>query len=492
MRFTPIAGMLLVALCGATSAQPQTERFAISIYNGASSNSDALFAPNPDDNDTTSGYAVVRDRRQFDLVAGDNNLQVRDVARLLDPSAISIRAIPDDGIEILSQRFDSDPISLDSLVQRHLGHAVEVTTDGSNGNSTTLSGVLLSNAGGLTLRQADGHVTTITEYSRITFTDLPKDLSATPSLRWEAASKKAGSQTFEIIYPTHGLGWRAEYSAWLASGGDCSMNFAAWAQIANRSGTDFHGAKVKLIAGEPHRVAQNSRPRPMMMKARAGAVAAEESGNVGDYHEYTIDTPVDLFSGGLLRVALFPGQPLPCQRQYIFEGSSLRANQGMAPNVQREYGVDERAPVKSTLTLRVDRALPAGRIRVIQDASDGSPEFVGEDNVEHTPRNEPVSIDLGDAFDIRGERAQTDFQFDKDARTINESFSIRLVNRSAHEQTVVVREHFYRWTQWSITQSSEKYEKRNADTVDFKIAVPANADTKLTYTAQYKWNESYK
>jgi hypothetical protein len=280
-------------------------------------------------------------------------------------------------------------------VQRQLGHVVEVTTDGSNGNSTTISGVLLSNAGGLTIRQTDGHVATITEYSRVTFTDLPKDLSATPSLRWEAASKKAGAHTFEIIYPTHGLGWRAEYSAWLTSGGDCSMNFAAWAQIANRSGTDFRGAKVKLIAGEPHRVAQNSRPRPMMMKAYAGAVAAEDSGKVGDYHEYIVDTPIDLDSGGLLRVALFPGQALPCQRQYIFEGSSLRANQGMAPIVQREYGVEEHAPVKSTLTLRVDRALPAGRIRVIQDASDGSPEFVGEDNIGHTPRNEPVSIDLG-------------------------------------------------------------------------------------------------
>ena len=99
---------------------------------------------------------------------------------------------------------------------------------------------------------------------------------------------------------------------------------------------------------------------------------------------------------------------------------------------------------------------------------------------------------VGDAFDIRGERTQTDFQFDKDARTISEGFSIRLVNRGVHEQTIAVREHLYRWTQWSITQSSAKYEKRNADTVEFKIVVPANADTKLTYTAQYKWTESYK
>ncbi len=231
----------------------------------------------------------------------------------------------------------------------------------------------------------------------------------------------------------------------------------------------------------------------MMAKAMsARAVTAEDSGKAGDYHEYTLDSAADLASGTLLRVALFPPQPLPCQRQYIFEASDLRANPGMAPITDRGYGLDAHQPVRSTLGLHVDRPLPAGRIRVIEDASDGAPEFVGEDQIDHTPRGEPINIELGNAFDLRGERSQTDYRIDKDKHTLDESFAIRLVNASAHAQSVTVREHLYRWTQWNIVQASGKYDKRNSDTVDFKIDVPANGNAALTYSVQYQWNESYK
>src|SRR5262249_30306955 len=118
--------------------------------------------------------------------------------------------------------------------------------------------------------------------------------------------------------------------------------------------------------------------------------------------------------------------------------------------------------------------------------------FVGEDQLGHTPRNEPVSLNLGDAFDLRGERTQTDFALDKDKRTLSETFALRLVNRSAHAQNVIVREHLYRWTQWNIVQSSTKYEKRGADTVDFKLDVPADGEAKLSYVVQYQWTEALR
>ncbi len=488
---------IALAFVAGAAADENPPRYTISIYNGASSNADALFeAADPDAASAPGGYAVVRDRRQFDLKVGNNVVQDRDVARWLDPSAVSVRVLGGaNTAEILNQRFESDPLSFDTLTQKHIGHIVEVAGGDGTAGATSVSGTLLSNAGGLTLQTADGRVVTFTEFTRVTFPDLPKGLSATPALRWEVAAKNAGTQSFEIAYPTQGLGWRAEYSVWIAPDGDCKVDFAAWAQIANRSGNDFHSARLKLIAGEPHRVTQPARPRPMLMgKAMAGhALAATDSGTAGDYHEYTLDAAVDLTSGSLLRVALFPAQPLPCQRQYLFEPTRLRVNPGMAPVTDRSYGGDdEHQPVLATLGLHVDRPLPAGRIRVIEDASDGSPEFVGEDQIGHTPRGEPIAIDLGSAFDLRGERSQTDYQIDKDRHTLSESFAIRVVNRSAHAQTVTVREHLYRWTQWNIAQSSTKYEKRSADTVDFKIDAPANGDAKLTYTVQYQWTESYK
>jgi len=481
----------LPALC--IAQQPPASHYAISIYNGASSNSDALFAPAEADS-APGGYAVVRERRTLDLKAGTQTLAVRDLPRWLDASALSVRALdPADGVQLLNQRYDDESLSLDTLVQNHIGHPVEIVS-GTGPGAITTSGTLLSNVGGLSVLLGDGRVATVTESARIVFPDLPKTVSATPTLRFDVAAKKPAPQAFEIVYPTAGLGWRAEYSAWLAPGGDCKADFAAWAQIANRSGSAFADARLKLIAGEPHRVASAPRPpRPMMAKTMAAqASMAIDSGNAGDYHEYTLDAPVDLAAAGLLRVALFAPQTLPCQRQYLFESTSLRANPGMAPITDRSYGIGEHQPVRTTLALHVDRALPAGRLRVIENASDGAPEFVGEDQIGHTPRNEALNVDLGSAFDLRGERTQTDFTLDKEKRTLTETFGVRLVNRSNKAQSVVVREHLYRWTQWSIAQSSAKYDKRNADTVDFKLDVPADGEAKLSYAVQYQWTEALK
>lgn len=494
MRLNPRLAFVIVAIFSGAAAEEPTPRYSLTIYSETPNSG----LPSPFDNvDPDSGkpggYAVVRDRRTFDLKAGNNTVQVRDVARWLDTEALSAHAVGDhEGTEIVSQRFEDATLSLDALVQKQIGHSVEVTTSGGAGQ-TTVTGTLLSNVGGLSVQGADGRVTTVTEFSRVTFPDLPKGLSTVPSLRWDIASKKAGAQNFEIVYPTTGLAWRANYSGWLASGGDCRVDLSGWAQIANRSGADFHGARVKLIAGEPNRVNNAPAPRAMVMKASAPrAVTAEDSGMAGDYHEYTVDALADIINGTLLRVALFAPQTIPCQRSYVFEATKLRINSGMAPVTDRSYGANESSPIVSTLAFKTDRALPAGRLRVLENASDGSPEFVGEDNLDHTPRGETVVVQLGNAFDLRGERKQTDFQIDKDKRTVTETFAIHLVNAGAAPQDVVVREHLYRWSQWSIPASSVKYEKHNADTIDFKVDVPAKGNANLTYTVQYQWTESYK
>jgi len=469
-------------------------RYSLSIYSAGSNNGEGLFSTGSPENGAPCGYAIVRDRRQFDLKNGQNSIIVRDVSRYLDAGALTARAVDDAaGTQILSQRFDDETVSLEALVLRHLGRPVEVQIAGGNGTpQAVISGTLLSNAGGLIVLQPDGRVSTIPEFSRVIFPDLPRGLAATASLRWDIAAKKAGLQNFEIVYPTQGLAWRAEYGGWLASG-ECRLELSGWAQIANRTGTDFPDAHVKLVAGEPHHAA-NAFPAGAMM-ARTVPAAAAPAGNggvVGDYHEYTLDGAIDVGSGSLLRAALFPAQTIACQRQYLFEGSHMRANAGMAPITERNYGNEAPSPIHSTLTFKSERALPAGRLRILQNASDGAPEFTGEDDIGHTPRGEATTIQLGNAFDLRGERRQSEFTLDKDHRTLGESFAIRLSNGGASAQTVVIREHLYRWTQWAVTQSSAKYAKRDADTIDFGVDVPANGNVALTYSVQYQWSESLK
>src|SRR5512146_446492 len=238
MRNLVHAALLSFVSAGSTLAADQpAPRYSLSIYSAAANDGDSLFAPADADTGTPGGYAVVRDRRQFDLKQGANAIQVRDVARDLDPGALSARALEADGVDIISQRFEDETLSLDALVQKHIGHNVEVAANSAVAPNV-FSGTLLSNNGGLSVLGADGRVTTITDFNRVTFPDLPKGLTTAPSLRWEITAKRAGSTTFEIVYPTQGMAWRAEYSGWLAAG-NCALALSGWAQIANRSGTDF-------------------------------------------------------------------------------------------------------------------------------------------------------------------------------------------------------------------------------------------------------------
>ncbi|MGH8122247.1 MAG: DUF4139 domain-containing protein, partial [Rudaea sp.] len=164
----------------------------------------------------------------------------------------------------------------------------------------------------------------------------------------------------------------------------------------------------------------------------------------------------------------------------------------MAPITDRDYGTAEAPPIRSMLAFSSDRPLPAGRVRMIQNSNDGAPEFVGEDQIDHTAKGEPVVLQLGDAFDLRGERRQTDYQINKDQHSLNETFALRLVNAGSAVKNVVVREHLYRWTQWNIVHASARYEKKNSDTVEFKLDVPAGGEATLSYSVQYQWTESFK
>ena len=495
MRLTTLAATLFVLCCSHANAQAPSSRYALSIYSAQSNNGDGLFETGDADNTNPGGYAIVRDRRLFNLNPGNTSIEVREVARYLDPSAMSARIVDGgDAAAIISQRFDDQTLSFDALVQRQIGHPVEIAGSSNNPGTAPITGTLLSNNGGLTVQLADGRVMTVTDYGRVTFPDLPKGLSATPALRLDVSAKQGGPRNFELVYPTQGLAWRAEYSGWIGTGNDCKLNLSGWALIANRSGASYRGAQIKLIAGSPNRTSRTQAPRPIPMAkaAVAEAPSAAESGTVGDYHEYTIDAPLDIIDNSLQRVALFPDQTVPCQRQYLFEATRFRANTGMAPITDRSYGVGSAPAVRSALAFRIDRALPAGRVRMLQNSNDGAPEFIGEDQIGHTPKNEPVALQLGDAFDLRGDRRQTDFQIDKNQHSLSESFSLRVSNGGGDAKSVVVREHLYRWTQWTIPQSSAKYEKKNSDTIEFKLDVPANGEATATYTVQYQWTESYK
>jgi len=278
------------------------------------------------------------------------------------------------------------------------------------------------------------------------------------------------------------------------------MDLAAWVTLVNQSGGSYPNAQLKLVAGEVNR-APAAAPAPMVMAKlenramRDEASAGFTESSLSEYHLYTLGRRTDLPENSTKQLELFPAvRAVACRKQLVFTAAPLPWSWWSGPIQHQGYAATSQGSVGSYLEFdnkeanRLGVPLPAGRVRVnMANQSDGALEFVGEDVIKHTPRNETLRIKLGNAFDIVGERKQTNFRIDTSAKTIDESFEISVRNRKKEAATVVVREYLYRWSAWEVSAKSHAFEKRDAQTIDFPLDIAANAEAKLTYTVHYHW-----
>lgn len=446
------------------------------------------------------GYAVVRDQRELTLKRGSSEVRISDVAALIDPTTVQFRALnnPAD-TRVLEQNFQFDLVSSERLLNRYIDQPIEVEQRVGDG-IRSLQGTLLSTDGGLVLRNRDGGIEVIKEHDRIRFPELPGGLITRPTLVWQVASKLAGPQPVEIGYQTDGLTWWADYNLLLNEGHNqdaCQLDLSAWVSILNRSGASYPAAKLKLVAGDVQRVQPPGRPkayaRTLAVEAdAAGAGFAEKA--FFEYHLYTLQRPTDVADNATKQIELFPAVVgVPCQRQYRYAGGAPVANYGR-PMVERPFGMVSNSKVDVALRFEnrnqdgLGIPLPAGRLRVSKrDADDGAIEFIGEDVIDHTPKDEPVDIRLGSAFDIVGERKQLNFDYNKRQQRIDETIEIKLRNHKATAVTVDVVEKLSRWTGWEISHATDLYEKKDHGSVVFPIQVPADGESVLRYTVRYEW-----
>ena len=279
------------------------------------------------------------------------------------------------------------------------------------------------------------------------------------------------------------------------------MDLAAWVTLVNQSGGSYPNAQLKLVAGEVNR-APSAAPQAagIMMKAARAEMDAASAGfsesTLSEYHLYTLGRRTDLPDNSTKQLELFPAvHDVACRKQLVFTAAPQPWNYWWSGPIQDQgYAATNQGSVGSYLEFdnkeanRLGMPLPAGRVRVNQaNQSDGALEFVGEDVIKHTPRNETLRIKLGNAFDIVGERKQTGFHVDTSAKTIDESFEISVRNRKKEAATVIVREYLYRWSNWEITAKNHAFNKRDAQTVDFPLDLPADSEGKITYTVHYTW-----
>lgn len=492
--------LLLAALLSTGVQAAAGTDYALTIYSRAQPGAvdPALYRPGGRfEPGAVPGYATVRQGQSFELEAGVSELRVRDVASLIDPTTVSIRS-PDspDSVRVLEQNFEFDLVSSAKLLNRFLDRVITVSRSTGDGIDR-VSGTLLSTDGGLVLRKPDGGVQIIREYQDVELPDLPGGLITRPTLVWRIQSDEPGSRPLRISYQTGGMTWWADYNATLDEDGGCSLDLNAWVSIVNQSGAGYPDTRLKLIAGDVQRISREE-PRVMMEMERAAA-AADAAGfqekPFFEYHLYTLPRRTSLPDNSTKQLELFPAaHGVPCTKEYVYDPRRAYPGYRTQPYLDREPGRRSSTDVSVHLAFRNDAAsglgmpLPAGRLRINQrDAADDSLEFIGEDVIDHTPKDEDVKIRLGNAFDVVAERKHTDYRVDTSGKTLRESFEITLRNHKDTPVTVNVNEALYRWVNWEIVRASHDFEKLDARSVQFPVEVAAGGEATVSYEVRYSW-----
>jgi hypothetical protein len=295
-----------------------------------------------------------------------------------------------------------------------------------------------------------------------------------PTLVWMLAADRGGAERAEVSYLTDNISWHAEYVS-VVNAEDEGLTLNGWVSLDNKSGATYEDAKLKLVAGDVHRVAPGRPPVPMsdkVMRMEAAGAPQFEERQFFEYHIYTLERPATVADRETKQLALFPSAAAAAKKVLTYDGA------------QDPTKVAVRVEFENAKKNGLGMALPAGKVRVYKEDADKALEFVGEDQIDHTPRDEKVRLYLGNAFDVVGERKRTDYQ-EISSRTRQESFEIEIRNHKDEAIEITVVEHL--WGDWTITEKSQEYVKKDSHTVEFPLTVAANGNAKVIYTVRTTW-----
>ena len=436
--------------------------------------------------------ALVKERRDLELDEGLNEVHFSDVAALMDPTSVHFRSLTDaEGTAVWEQNFEYDVVGSERLLEKYVDQDMRLVTE----DGTVYEGTLLSGAGDIILQRQDGGVTVVQRgrVQEFSFPELPEGLITRPTLVWLLETATAGEHQAEVTYMTSGINWSANYVVLLAQD-EASLDLDGWVTLDNRSGATYREARLKLIAGDIHRAPQVEVVKEMMMydaAPRAMATPAVEERAFFEYHLYEVQRPVTVKDKQTKQIEFVAAAGVPVEKFFVYDGSRGLSFWGY-PNTDPGYGAQAgNTKVQVMLEFKtgedgVDAELPRGTVRVYKEDVDGAHLLVGEDSIDHTPKDEQVRLYVGDAFDIVGERTQTGFN-KLGERALEETYRITLRNHKDEDVEVRVVEHMFRWSEWEITQESGEHSKLDAQQVEWRLPVPADGEAELTYTVRYRW-----
>jgi len=428
---------------------------------------------------------LVKDQRVLKLPEGMSEVRFMDVASQIIPTSVFIRSLGKPGtVQVLEQNYEYDLLNPQKLMDKYVGKEVKLFyknpyTD----KEDVVNATLLSNNGAPIYKI--GSEITFGHPGRVVFPSVPDNLISRPTLVW-LLKAAGGDNKIEASYLTNGINWHADYVLTLNESDD-RADIAGWVTIDNKSGSSYSDAKLKLIAGDVHRVKEEAEYRDKMLRvAKAEAMAAEpqfKQEEFFEYHIYSLQRPSTIKDNQIKQISLVNAVNVAVKKELVLKGANYYYLSQYGDQMPKQkVGVFIEFQNKKDNYLGVP--LPKGIVRVYKRDSEGGLQFVGEDSIDHTPNDEKVRIMLGEAFDVVGTRKQTDWK--KVAKNIYEaSFEVALRNHKKDDITVKVLEPIP--GDWTILTSSHEYKKTDAFMAEFSVNVPKDQEVKLTYTVRMKY-----
>ena len=475
LAFGALAAAMRFGLDGpaAVAAQPQVQgqdtstlddqtELAVTVYN--------------------SDLALVRDVRNVQLPRGTFDLRFMDIAATVNPATVHFRSLTEPSrLDVLEQNYEYDLLEPDKLLRKYVGRdvtLVRLVQDGGDTRQEEVKARLLS-FNNAPVWQIGNEIVTGMHADHIRFPELPGNLYSRPTLIWSLENGGAARHRLEASYLATKLSWNADYVLTVARD-DKSADVDGWVTLTNGSGTGFRNAKLQLVAGELNRVRQMFGRMEADMKVAQAAAPAERMAqeSFSDYHLYTLDRKTTVNNNETKQVSMLEATGFPVKKRYIVDGQSFYYRNAQHPGSPIKDVVQVYYQFKNDASAGLGMPMPAGVVRVYQSDSKGGVQFVGEDRIDHTPKDETINLKIGNAFDVVSERKQIDFE--KIASNVYE-VEYELVIRNHKSTAVTVEANEPIGGTWRIIRSTHEYTKTDAWAAQFNVQVPSDSAATLRY-----------
>ena len=436
-----------------------------------------------------SSIALVRDVREIPLPRGTVHLRFADIAATVNPATVHLRSLTEPGrVNVLEQNYEYDLLEPDKLLRKYVGREITLVRRRDENGSTRLEEVkaqLVSYNNGPIWKIADEFVTGLPA-DHLRFPELPENLYSRPTLVWKLDNRGGGRHRVEASYLAGNLSWNADYVLTVGRD-DKAADLDGWVTLVNASGTPFRDARLQLVAGDLNRVRPGARNELDM--ARKAQLAADEAPAMtqeafSEYHLYTLGRRTTIANNETKQVSLLTGADVPVVKRFVVDGQRFYYHNHQRPGAPIKDQVQVFYRFRNDQKSGLGLPMPAGVVRVYQGDARGGVQFVGEDRIDHTPKDEMLDLKIGNAFDVVCERKQTDFE--KIAASIYEvEFEIALRNHKTAPIVVEVNEPI--GGTWRMLGSSHEWSKTAAWAAHFDVPVAAEGSAVLKYRVRVEY-----